>query len=671
MAKQDYLRTSSLDIEGNLNFRKLEERKRYNDWLLGDGLRAELGHEIVSSNPHSRPPSWTQHHTNHSHAFVIAAHSSSYHEKDVLNAYHSGSVPLERTAVPASASSPYTKRTTLHKAIYKLTASAATTGGATHADTFVSGLGARYSGSVWQPASFTLNVPDDGRIIDVKVWLEVLHTSASICPDGQDDGTYDITGSASPLGTFVAAIRSPHVTNFFSFPIYNDDRVRNHPSLGMKTQGGPGGNKGTISNMTPGGAAVPSIFCNSFLLWVGRSGSDEEKISTWQKDRHMRTVFWDSSPQFNPGHLDQLYAATGRSNNNFASNATGAPSGVYMGNDFPWITDVRDPDPGAGTLLAAGSPPQGWLTGPGGSADVLEFDTTGSNLGPATIRPYYPLLPAILEVQEDPTFASVATIHGLQGRRNKWQGTRPGLRGTEMKGTWELLLSTTPVVHGKPGNNQDKSTLIDEPPWGAVTGYFRQWRLEITYEKNRDLDLGKHRQRFSRPGESLRNRRRLAIVSGSNSFTPGSRDKKTYIEFATDFKDITENFVYELTTGNPHGRTSGITDNTGSLVSRDEFAVFTRITGSLLTRMSSSLGAMHAFLHNRFGTPFIPDSSGSGDPPRELMNDASGARSLVSDVMFPKTDRQGPQTREAFAAQERQGNRSARDIVRERTSGSL
>ena len=67
---------------------------------------------------------------------------------------------------------------------------------------------------------------------------------------------------------------------------------------------------------------------------------------------------------------------------NTGSLVTGAPTGsVLSGNDWPWISDARVQD--SGNHGAAGSPPRGWLTGPGGVAAANEFATTGSNDGAA------------------------------------------------------------------------------------------------------------------------------------------------------------------------------------------------------------------------------------------------------------------------------------------------
>lgn len=99
------------------------------------------------------------------------------------------------------------------------------------------------------------------------------------------------------------------------------------------------------------------------------------------------------------------------------------------------------------------------------------------------------------------------------------------------------------------------------------------------------------------------------------------------------------NYVYTLPRDNDYGRTVGITDNTGSNL--NDFAVFTRLSGTLADRLTGSgQGALYSYLHNEFGTPYIPISSGSGLSPSLFVFDAgeSGlSRQFISDLLEQKT----------------------------------
>ena len=611
MSKIDYLRTSSLDAYEGINLRRTSQRDLYNRFLIGHASRSEVGQEYVSDNPHARPPSWTQHHLGKNHSYVIPVISASEYELS-LNAFRSGNVILENTAVPATGTMYYEKSRRFNHKIYKLSASALLSG------TFnsVSGnyvQGGGVANSIDAPYVYRLNVPDSGRIRDIKVWVEIIHVSATF------------TATRLPLSGFSLSLRSPNVRFGHSHPIWN---VKNLPVTEF------------IDSLSIGDIPV-EFYRDTYVLWEGADQTTGigGTVPTWDNDRHMRTIFSDGASILNPRHLDPNYSGNPNvpsggpgdlyvgSPNNVGS---GGASARVIGNDYPWFTDARIQD--GGPYGAAGSPPKGWLTGPATTADVNEFPTTGSNFGPEYIRPHYPLLDDIEEVK----ITGVPTV--LSGAM---KGFRPGLRGSEMKGDWELL-----VVN--------KRVLLIAPQ--APDLYFRQFRLEITYDQNRGLtniSSGRGRKNDTVSSVPVRSgQRRLCVVSGN---TLASRDTGV-------------NFVF-TTTKDEYGRSIGISDSTGSIGLG--FAIFTRITGTLADRLSGSTDAhtRYSFLHNEFGTPYIPLSSGSGI--------------TTIDQSFVEVQKSNIQGIEGFTPPGLKGKnirgmmsrtgaqKSTRDLVREKFTGSL
>ena len=172
---------------GSLNIRRFPERNRYNKLLLGTALRSEVGEYPYTDIP-ATVPSWTQIEAEKKHAFIIGELSSSDHECTSLNAFRSGTVRLEGTQVAASGTSYYSKRNSLQKLTYKLSASALLPGfsdnentastyeSAARANTeFIEGSGSYRNNSYWNPAVFDIDVQEYGKIRDIKVWVEFIH----------------------------------------------------------------------------------------------------------------------------------------------------------------------------------------------------------------------------------------------------------------------------------------------------------------------------------------------------------------------------------------------------------------------------------------------------------------------------------------------------------------
>jgi hypothetical protein len=186
--------------------------------------------------------------------------------------------------------------------------------------------------------------------------------------------------------------------------------------------------------------------------------------------------------------------------------------------------------------------------------------------------------------------------------------------------------------------------------------WFRQFRLEFILDQGVE-SVGFYpskTQRFNRPTYvPVRDgKRRVQVLSGSAAW------------------DIGTNYVF--TQQDPsYGRFIGIMDNTGSSA---DFAVFTRLTGVLADQLavSSSLPspsgtahALYAYLHNEYGTPFIPISSGSSLAPAfqffEQPADSVPVKQVVNAVINPKTIM--PAANTSRAALSRLGNLKTRQYA--------
>jgi hypothetical protein len=303
--------TGTTDIRDSIgSFGTAFETRLLNANVIGSSVGG-LGYEntIVSARTGSIP-SWTNDHLGHNAAFVIPTLSSSNHESQVLNAWRSGTEPLETTAVPASSTLYYSKRSAYNKIIAKTTASyfttvprppPASTGPATVGEfvpsVFTAGLGANLNvvtGSqsgggtsaesyVTYPAHIYIDVPVSGKLIDIAVWVELHHVSAALSP--------------MPLGSLAIAIKSPNVNAGGGPFLYSD---------GMRESASPWS-----------GAAM---YENTFTLWegIGSIASDQriwvtdgtyspdsiyrEKFPCWDRDLSMRTVFHDGASVNNPRH---------------------------------------------------------------------------------------------------------------------------------------------------------------------------------------------------------------------------------------------------------------------------------------------------------------------------------------------------------------------------------
>jgi hypothetical protein len=463
-----FIASSSTEIYGAVSYSKPQQRKLLNKELLG---------ETGSS------PSWTHDNIGANQAFFAMPFSSSHHERDVLHLVESGSWVEQAVTVPLTASLFYRKPRSLVHRIYKLSASA-------DLGTFVSTHGTLIptGSTVSSPKTFNISVPDSGRLIDVKVWVEIVHGSAS--------------GAQPQLQTLGLSLRSPNS----GWPNGNAHPLKNFVNGQATTDADLGG----LTTMLLDNPHEPpqEFYKSSYILWegpglfalgvslTGSALSEYRRSPTWNNDRHMRVVFSDASSVRNPRDLYKTYVT--HEGVGPGSNTSGSPSGHASGNNAAWITDQNVESGGQG---AAGSPPPGWLTGGGGVAAVNEFPTTGSNRGCTTIQPLYPLLETIVQKKEEQVIG-VAT-----GRSNfrKWiSPPRPGLRGTEISGTWQLMVAVQPAHTATMAAASNAAAVLNDT-------FFRQWRLELIFEQN-------HGQVFTISPKRLRSggvpfRKGLKVVS--------------------------------------------------------------------------------------------------------------------------------------------------------------
>lgn len=523
------------------------------------------------------------------HAFVSPALSASRHEQQSLNCWISGTEARETTAVPASSTLYYSKQRKLNTVTYKHTASVLD-GVPGYDSQFGSMIVPEDLGGTdifSSPKTVTINVNETGKLQNIRVWIEVAHMSAS-------GKTYQ------PLEDLGISIRSPNLRWGHAHPIKNSSFY-----------------KSWITSLPPTASLnIPFNFWrDSFVLWEGAAivhpnsptGSDYQayvrgRYPTFNRDRSMRVIFDDGSPTLNPRHLQGMSPV---------ANINGSPNGsTCLGADWPWFSEEGISPAASGAFHgASGSPPYGWLTGPGGVAGENEWPTTGSNYGAETMKPVYPMLEQVtekkLEVNTGETNATLPfdpaqnphEYRGFWGDWLKWIGTRPGLKGTEISGSWEVLFVK---AHSIDGSTTTMNT------------YIRQVRLELTYEtgdgpsKRKTVRLKTHGDQFSprRPNSVA-----CEQISGSQF---ESKNSNGAFSSNGTINAATQNYFKNEVSITPPtdasiGRTFGVVTMTGSIIGGD-FALFYRLSGTLAEKIGESPWWL---MNNQFGVPMIPDSSAS------------------------------------------------------------
>lgn len=657
--------TSSL-LDGSISQGRLYERGKLNAVLLGRpafsvGARPFPSPTTTDSSPTGsfESPSWTHSSVGFNQAFVGLSLSSSRYEDLVLNSFTSGSELLEQTAVPASAKLHYSKETRFRTVTVKKTASlldTAVRSGSWVPSSFVAGSGALFSSvtgvadflvsgegtfkdsSPWAPASILIPVNESGRIRDIRVWVEWVYVSQS--------------GDPLPLGGIGMSLRSPNLAWGNAHPIRND------PNL-LRIYTSPGQTFSLLATteqrrryFAGTGSAVDSFYRDSFLLWEGIAIFDSNNASNsptflggldggqfmsnfpcWNNDRGMRTIFCDGAATPNPRHNN------GPTSGNFGGSPNaGVGRNNAFGSNVPWTSDSSQG--GAATFLAAGSPPTGWLSGPGGTAGANEWPTTGVNYGANLIRPIYPLLDPLVQKKQytgvpvpmGPDGFAAPDVSALENfRPGIWAGSRPGLRGTEASGTWELLL----LAGGGASSNV------------VPNMYFRQVRLEFLLETPTYTRVDRFVRRRS---PRLASPQIVSSISGSDSafFPFGFTNSRAGWDFWV-------NDTYAVSdTGGEIGSSFGIGQLTGSRSTADSALIY-GLSGSLAGLVGSNPSWLFS---GPGGMPVIPESSASLVP---IVIEP--IRSMpFSDVLQPRRSLDFPQ-RLAEVASDANPQMSLRDLA--------
>lgn len=646
--------TSSIYIESAVSSGRGYEKRKLNATLLGQSVNSIGRPPFPSANVIDvnltgsfESPSWTHTSIGTNHGFVMHDLSSSIHEVTSLNCFFSGTEGLELSAVPASSSLYYSKRSRLSTVTVKHTASildttrvpneftpvvfAELTGtdisfvtGSVDDAYGIAGFNTLLGTSILVPASIKIDVPVSGKIVDIKVWIEMMTVSGSGFGVGYPGGVY-------PLGSFFAALRSPNVTWGHAHPIRNDAALKRvfTSNLGDFSLANKFGAIGSLFF----GPKITISYRDSFILWEGPSifgpssvagpwDRDEvtgslfvtSRYPSFQRDRGMRTVFCDGAKVSNPRHL---IGPTSQSFSGAPNSAFGANSAWGM--DVPWTSEHELS--GANTYQANGSPPPGWLTGPGGTNAVNEWPTTGVNYGATQIRPLYPLLDPIYQRKVYTNDAPLVTVTGSEAvlDSNSWQGFRPGLRGTEVSGTWTLLLA------GGGG--------ISVGGFPRQSMFFKQVRLEFVLENASYSEPRRIRnERIHTPRRS-KELGPIHSISGSDLFQ--METLTTVVGTFTGSWDcfVSQNFEF------PDQRTEigcsfGLSLNSGTFSS--DSALVYRLSGSL----ADIVGQTPSWLLSGHGNmPIIPQSSASLVPVRRTAIETLP----FLDFMSPRRDFDLPQ----------------------------
>lgn len=650
--------TSSVYLEGSVSMGRMYERRKLNAQLLagptnfaggilprvvpwpspttmdvgqgGSALGIPSGTFINGFFGKVAPPSWTHSYLGVNQAFVIGAFTSSNSENIAFNTYTSGTEGLESSPVPASATLNFSKESRFQTIMVKHTASVLDTvfrSGSWVPQSFAPNTGALFSQvtgvaedflesgegsfkvpSPWAPASILIPVTASGRLVDLKVWIDWIALSQS--------------GDAGPLGLFGMSLRSPNLTWGHAHPIRNDPNLlRIYTSNGGDYSPLAQGFEGARRMFAGTGSQVARFYRDSFLLWEPVAAYDffssvtppalggqndggkwMSRYQTWQFDRGMRTIFSDGANTPNPRHLN------GSPSGNFVGSPNaGVGRNNANGSNVPWTSDLVQG--GSATFLTAGSPPKGWLTGPAETAGVNEWPTTGVNYGTNSIRPFYPLMETIVQKKRfssDWNPLSSSSGPSPSFRPDLWVGTRPGLRGTEISGTWELML----VCTTQPTNGN------------SVVMYFRQVRLEFTVETPSYTRSSRFTNRRQPIAAGLR---LISSTSGSDAIagTPALNN-------IVAGWDAWVNDTYTVVdSAGEIGRSFGLRGNSGS-VPRDSALVY-RLSGAL----ADIVGPTPSWLFSGDrGMPVIPESSASLVP----IVQQSIASVPFSDFMQPRRD---------------------------------
>jgi len=488
--------------------------------------------------------------------------------------------------------------------------------------------------SYYSPSAISIPVVDSGSIRDLKVWVELVNDCRNVA---------HIKMTELGLQGLQLAIRSPNTDFYSSHPLWNAPAGKDLP---VRTSG-------SMSY------EVPGLLQNSYLLWGGHRselGVKDSISETSQSlgyhefdyDMDMRTVFWDGANDRNPRDLTVLFPSAtllntgdplssssllslGYSSPTAGAALLGAP-GVTTSltcSGIPWMLDNRlttgsAPYPWSSTMTSI-PPPPGWLTG-----QTSEFPTTGSNIGPSSIRPVYPLLDDVTAFKAFDA-AQVSNSASITGH-GPIRGFRPGLRGSEINGVWNLMV----------GNQS-----------GSYAGFWlRQVRLEAVIDSGIGLFefIPSRSRKWAKSSivPAQDGYQNIGVVSGAGAWDVGLS-------------------LLQRNQQPDYGRTVSITDNR----SATSYAVISNITGTLADQLAVS-GVFDPtwFLKgNGLGTPYIPDSSMSLGNVAADQIDAQASQDLYNATIGQTTTIPSDNTLASYLNRESYSQTTAQ-IAEAATSGS-
>ena len=205
-------------------------------------------------------PSWTRASIGVQSGFVIPALSSS--DSSIANSFLSGRDILENSPSPATSPIHMSKLDRFKTITVKLTGSQADTvsrgSGSFVPAQFFPGTGTLVnvvtgtnvppsSGTIYNPATFFLPVPVQGRLVDIMVWVEIVQSSGS--------------SVTFPLGCLGVAVRSPSLRWGNAHPLRNDPEFKSAPAA-FKSLAVANG----LGNFYD---PIPDFHRDSFILWEG------------------------------------------------------------------------------------------------------------------------------------------------------------------------------------------------------------------------------------------------------------------------------------------------------------------------------------------------------------------------------------------------------------------
>ncbi len=618
--------TSSIDIGQSISHGRHWERVDYREQLLGVAPSGLGSGSSIASAPitGTNIPSWTKAYLgpNRNESYLVQSLSSSNHEVTQLNCFLSGTEAIENSPVSSTRSLYYSKRSSYQTLTVKLTSSQATG----LYDDLNFGTLIDATASINQPLKFHFPVNQTGTLVDIKVWVEMVTLSGNLAAPSTGSAGHlvwaavDSSASYLPLESFGISLRSPNCSwpNHWAHPIMNDPLYLASTVI-----------TGTGAQILLDTTDPQEFYRDSFLLWEPPSLSDtvflnhigysdtmdsgtvvgkaRQRQPHWGRDLGMRTVFYDGSSHPNPRtfqrNIAQDYQAEGAPNVSGALIAYGSGllvvpgTGTYVhGNNAPWTSDSGSWG-GYGNVMYGnatpfGSPPAGWLNGLGGVALPAEWPTTGVNYGAPTLRPLYPLLDPIYQKMEgDRPSGWIAQIFQ---HAQTWRGFRPGLRGTEISGSWTLMFSRP--ISGAQDNGEVRPTSV--LPWAFV----RQCRLELTYQTFRGISGFPAFSKFSRGRTPQHGEKFVALNWGSDLYSDDNMSPVSQGAF------LHATYIPDNGFGSVN-RSFGIAIGTGSAVS--DTALEWNLTGALADISGATPGWL---TNNIYGMPAIPALSWSLAP---------------------------------------------------------